>query len=140
MHSEESRLEDELREALGRVEAPTGFADSVLQRAAAESKLRGRYEPARPGHVGGNLAGRLPAMFPSLRRLAGWTSGRGALAAALLLALLLPAGGYLRQRYREARAVAAAQQFTLAMRLTRAALIDAEEHAALHGRDRRPTP
>ncbi len=136
MRNERSPLEDDLRQALSRVEAPASFADGVLRRLKSEP-----VQTSQPGAI------RNPVSASGLRHLARFAALRfsSALAASLLL-LLLQLGSFLSQRHRRQQAQAAAQQFTLAMRLTNAALLDAEqqiaEHSTLatpHHQDHRPT-
>ena len=83
-------LERQLRNSLGRVEPPAGFADRVLASLA---------QPAR-------LAPRRPL----------WTAPRWAVAAAL--AVVVAGGSFFYQRQEQARAEAARDQLLLALRIT----------------------
>lgn len=126
MHNEPSLFDDELSEALLRVEAPQGFAESVLRNLGSEPvQIQSFIQTVQISNPGSVCSARPSSHFRAF-------SFRPALAAAFLLTLL-PLGGYLYQRHRHARAEAIAQQFTLAMRLTQAALLDAGQQVAEHG-------
>jgi hypothetical protein len=125
VHNEPSLFDDELSADLRRVEAPQGFVESVFRRLGTRiAQTEGASDPGSS------------SSFRHVSRLRA-LSFSSALAAALLL-MLLPLGGYLYQRHRQAQAQAAAQQFTLAMRLTHAALLDAGQQVAEHDHARNP--
>jgi hypothetical protein len=131
VHNEPFQSDDELSKALRRVEAPHNFAERVLGRLGSEPvHIQPIVQAMRPDGLSKSRSFRHDSRFRALRF-------SPALAAALLL-MLLPLGGYFYQRHRQAQAEAAAQQFTLAMRLTHAALLDAGQQVAEHGHARNP--
>jgi hypothetical protein len=90
-----SRFEEELSDAMRRVDPPEGFAERVMARAQANDKPRARIVP-----------------FP--RRARVWVSG--AIAAALLAGVFV--AEQMRLRQERERTELARQQFEAAMRIT----------------------
>lgn len=92
-------LEQELKEGLGRVPAPEGFADRVMERIARKDRLWIRVMPQRVAYV--------------------WQM---AVAAMALLAVLFGVGEMAHRREERRRAELVQYQFEVAMRVTGKAL------------------
>lgn len=90
-----NEFEQELKEGLGRVPAPGGFADRVMGRIARKERLRIRVLPQRVPNV--------------------WQM---AVAAMVLLAVLFGVGEMTHRREERRRAELVQRQFDLAMRVT----------------------
>lgn len=110
---DEMKLEAALRAALARKNPPLGFALRVEARIAEERK-------------------------PEIRRASQWAGWRlesqFAMAAALLLAIVLPLGWRLHHQAEVARGEAAKQQVMLALRITGMQLRSIEERTqSMHG-------
>ena len=88
-------FEQELKEGLGRVPAPVGFADRVMERVARKERLRIRVMPHRVSYV--------------------WQT---AVAAMVLLAVLFGVGERVYRREERRRAEFVERQFEVAMRVT----------------------
>jgi flagellar biosynthesis/type III secretory pathway M-ring protein FliF/YscJ len=90
-----NELERELKEGLGRVPAPEGFADRVMERVARKERLRIRMMPQRVSYV--------------------WQM---AIAAVVLLAVLFGVAEMAHRREERQRAELVQRQFDVAMRVT----------------------
>jgi hypothetical protein len=99
----ELRLEAALRAALKREEAPSGFAERLESRLAEERKRRREWSV-------------LTAIFRPVFALR--IESQVAMAAALMLAIILPLGWRLHHQAEVARGEAAKQQVMLALRIT----------------------
>jgi hypothetical protein len=88
-------FEQELKEGLGRVPAPEGFADRVMERVARKERLRIRVMPQRVSYV--------------------WQM---TVAAMVLLAVLFGVGEMAHRREERRRAEVVQRQFDVAMRVT----------------------
>jgi hypothetical protein len=88
-------FERELKEGLGRVPAPEGFADRVMGRIARKERLRIRMMPQRVSYV--------------------WQM---AVAAMVLLAVLFGVGERVHRREERRKAELVQRQFDVAMRVT----------------------
>lgn len=88
-------LEQELKEGLGRVPAPEGFADRVMGRIAQKERLRIRVMPQRVSYV--------------------W---QVAIAAMVLLAVMFGVGERAHRREERRKAELVQRQFDVAMRVT----------------------
>ena len=88
-------FEQELKEGLGRVPAPEGFADRVMGRVARNERLRFRVMPQRVSYA--------------------WQM---AIAAMVLLAVLFGVGETVHRREERRRAELVQRQFEVAMRVT----------------------
>jgi hypothetical protein len=91
-------FEDELRRSLSREPAPADFAHKVLARAAALDKPK-------------------VVVMPVWRRPVAW-----AIAAAVILGIVIPAGIQEHRRRQEEKALEAQRQLVLALNITRAQL------------------
>ncbi len=90
---DDTKFEESVRAALARVDAPAGFADRVLQRAASRARRDGTVHRSSPA----------------------W---RVAYAAAALVAVAAGGGYANHRRLENVRAAAAQQQFSMAIEMT----------------------
>lgn len=95
MRDERDEFDQQLRQDLGPVPAPEGFADRVMERVAGERKLRFRMVPQRTLHL--------------------W---QAAIAAMVLIGVLFGAAEWTHKRQEQRQAEVVQRQFDVAMHIT----------------------